>query len=63
MHLVLVDAHSKLLDVQMMKSTTLESTINKLQDIFAQKLITDNGLAFTSATFKAFVDQNGIKHI
>ena len=50
-----------------MTSTTLESTINKLQDIFAvrglpQKLVTDNGSALTSATFKVFVDQNGIKH-
>ena len=68
MYLVLVDAHSKWLDVQIMKSTTSESTINKLQDILAvhglpQKLVTDNGSAFTSAIFKAFVDQNSIKHI
>ena len=49
-------------------STTSESTIRKLQDIFAihglpQKLVTDNGSAFTSTTFKTFMDQNGIIHI
>ena len=68
MYLVLVDAHSKWLDVQMMQSTTSESTIRKLQDIFAihglpHKLVTDNGTAFTSTTFKTFMDQNGIIHI
>ena len=68
MSLVLVDAHSKWLDIQIMTSATLESTINKLQNIFAvhglpQKLVTDNGLALNNATFKAFVDQNGIKLI
>ena len=51
-----------------MTSATSESIINKLQNIFAvhglpQKLVTDNGLGLNSATFKAFVDQNGIKLI
>ena len=62
MYLVLVDAHSKWLEVQIMQSTTSENTIRKLQDIFAthglpQKIVTDNGSAFTNAIF------NGIKHI
>ena len=63
MYLVLVDAYLKWLDVQIMQSTTSESTIRKLQDIFAthglpQKIVTDNGSAFTSATFQSFMDRN-----
>ena len=68
MYLVVVDAYSKWLDVQLMNSITSESTIAKLKDIFAthglpQKIVTDNGPSFTSSTFKAYMDQNGIKHI
>ena len=65
MYLVIVDAYSKWLGVQPINSFTSETTIAKLKDIFAthgipQKIVTDNG---TSFTFKAFLEQNGVKHI
>lgn len=68
MYLVLVDTHSKWLDVQIMQSTTSENTIRKLQDIFSthglpQKIVIDNESAFNNATFKAIMDRNGIRYI
>ena len=66
MFLVLVDAHSKWLDVQVMQSITTAKTIDKL--IFSthglpQKIVTDNGPSFTSDEFKRYMQANGIKHI
>ena len=66
MYLVIIDALSKY--IQLMNSITSETTIAKLKDIFAthelpQKIVKDNGTSFTSSTFKAFWEQNGLKHI
>ena len=68
MFLVLVDAHSKWIDVQMMTSITSTKTIEKLWIIFAdhglpRKVVTDNGSSFTSEEFKSFLSQNGIVHV
>jgi hypothetical protein len=65
---VLVDAHSKWPEVQIMKSTTAEKTIEVLRSVFArqglpEQLVTDNGPQFISTEFKAFLKANGIKHI
>ena len=54
----------KWLEVQLIHSITTEN-IRKFQDIFAmrglpQKIVADNGSAFTSANFKTFMDKNGI---
>lgn len=67
MYLVLVDAHSKWLDVQIMNSITSETTISRLRSIFAtyglpQQIVTDNGPTFTSEAFKELTKLNGIKH-
>ena len=66
--LVIVDAHSKWLDVHMMSNTTSMATIEKLRSIFSifglpRVLVSDNAMVFTSTEFKRFSDENGIKHL
>ena len=67
MYLVLIDSHSKWLEVIPMPSITAERTINFLRDIFArfglpEHIVTDNGPMFVSREFKDFLRKNGIKH-
>ena len=66
--LIVVDAHSKWIDVQIVNSTSADTTIAKLHTIFAthglpEQLVSDSGSGFMSAQFKEFMDRNGIKHI
>ena len=68
MFLVVVDAHSKWLEVVSVPSATSLHTIAKLTSMFAthglpEMIVSDNGTAFTSGEFQAFVKQNGIRHI
>ena len=68
MFLVVVDAHSKWLEVDMVPSATSHHTINKLRAMFAthgipEVLVSDNGTAFTSSEFQEFTKQNGIRHV
>lgn len=67
MFLIVVDSHSKWLEVELMHSITSEATIEKLRDIFArygipQQLVSDNGPQFTAQEFSEFAKANGIKH-
>ena len=67
MFLVLVDAHSKWLEVVPVSAATSTATIEKLQAIFAthgllERIVTDNGTVFTSEEFENFLQQNGIAH-
>ena len=67
-YLVLVDAYSKWIVVEIMSSITSAKTIEKLRMIFPthglpQKLVTDNGASFTSSEFLQFTEKNGIKHV
>ncbi|XP_061156017.1 uncharacterized protein K02A2.6-like [Syngnathus typhle] len=68
MFLVIVDAHSKWLDVYPTKTCTSLVTIEKLRQSFSnfgipKMLVSDNGTCFTSAEFEAFMKQNGISHV
>jgi len=67
MFLLLVDAHSKWIDVCMSTSSSSQSTIEKLRQSYAtfgipKVLVSDNGSSFTSREFQEFITQNGIIH-
>lgn len=66
--MVVVDAHSKWLEVEVMTSITAEVTIEKLRKMFAcfglpETIVSDNGATFTSAAFAEFIKRNSIKHL
>ncbi|XP_029141787.1 uncharacterized protein K02A2.6-like, partial [Protobothrops mucrosquamatus] len=65
--LILVDSHSKWLEVVPVSSTTTARTIQVLRGIFATHglpdvLVSDNGPQFTSCEFQAFLQANLIQH-
>ena len=68
MFFVVVDAHSKWPEVEIMKTTISEKTIQVLRNMFArhglpEQLVSDNGPQFTSSEFKQFMHKNRVKHI
>ena len=65
--LIVVDAHSRWLEVCVVDSTSAEATIRSLRTIFAthglpEQVVSDNGPAFISHDFKEFMQKNGIPH-
>ncbi|XP_035227935.1 uncharacterized protein K02A2.6-like [Stegodyphus dumicola] len=67
MFLIIIDAHSKWLEVYTLKSTNSFQTIECLRDCFARYglplvVVSDNGPQFTSGEFETFIRNNGIKH-
>ena len=65
--LVVVDSHSKWIEVQHMTSITTEKTINELGLIFAQhglpeEVVSGSGPQFVSNEFAEVMHRNGIKH-
>ena len=66
--LVVVDAHSKWLDIQIVNSATTTTTIEHLQTLFSthglpEMIVSDNGSVFTSYEFQDFCCNNGIRHV
>ena len=65
--LLVIDYFSKFIFVEKVTTTTAQSTINKLCNIFATEgapatLITDNGPPFNSAEFKKFCQDWNLEH-
>ncbi len=68
MYLVVVDSHSKWLEVVPVKSSTTEKTLEVLRSLFARyglprQLVSDNGPQFTSVEFEECMRNNGIRHL
>lgn len=66
--MVVVDAHSKWLEVAVMRSTMAEKTIEKLGEMFSiygspEQLLSDNGPQFVSQEFATFLQVNGVQHM
>ncbi len=65
--LVVIDAHSKWMEVVPMTTATAFTTIQQLRRIFAQfgvpdVIVSDNGTQFTASEFQEFCRLNGIHH-
>ena len=68
MFLVVVDSHSKWLDVIPVSTANSATTIRELRKLFATHgipdvVVSDNGTAFTSVEFSEFMVKNGIRHL
>ena len=67
MFLVVIDAHSKWIDVFPMTTATATTTIQQLRTLFAQfgipdTIVSDNGPQFSAVEFQQFCRLNGIRH-
>lgn len=68
MFLILIDAHSKWMDVYPVSTTSSATTIDCLRKSFSnhglpEMLVSDNAAYFVSTEFKDFMNKNGIKHV
>lgn len=66
--LIVVDALSKYIEVEIVHSTSVNETIDALRLIFSRNglcdtLVSDNASCFTASQFKQFLHNNGIIHI
>ena len=68
MFLIVIDAHSKWIEVFPMATATAMTTIQRLRQLFAQfgipeSIVLDNGSQFTAGDLQEFCRMNGIRHI
>lgn len=68
MFLIVVDSHSKWVEVSTMSTSTSRATINQLRHMFARfgipvTIVTDNAATFTSDEFAEFLKKNGVQHV
>ncbi len=68
MFFVLIEAHSKWMDVYPVNSATSATTIECLRNSFSnhglpELIVSDNGTCFISAEFKEFLHKNGVRHV
>ena len=68
MFLVVVDAHSKWLEIFSMNTASAQTTVQQLRTLFArfgipESIVSDNGFQFIASEFQQFCQQNGIQHI
>ncbi|RXN35623.1 putative protein K02A2.6-like protein [Labeo rohita] len=68
MFLILIDAHSKWMDVYPVSTASLGITLDCLRKSFSnhglpEMLVSDNATYFVSTEFKDFMNKNGIRHI
>ena len=68
MFLIVIDAHSKWIEVFPIATATALTTIQRLRQLFAQfripeSIVSDNGPQFAAAEFQEFCRLNGIRHI
>ena len=66
--LIVVDAHSKWLEVTPVSSTSSQQVVRVLRNLFSTHglpdvIVSDNGTAFTSVEFETFMKRNGIRHV
>ncbi|XP_055622030.1 uncharacterized protein K02A2.6-like [Toxorhynchites rutilus septentrionalis] len=66
MLLIVVDAYSKWLEVKVTTSTTAETTIGIMDELFSRygapiTVVSDNGPQFTAGEFKLFLQKSGVK--
>ena len=67
MFLLIINAHSKWMDIHCVNSATSSVTMDKMRSTFAlhgltEIVVSDNKYNFVSSEFKSFLQINGIKH-
>ena len=68
MFLLLVDAHSKWLEIHATRTSTSTATIELMRKTFAsvglpETIVSDNATTFTSEEFTEFLSRNGVRHV